>query len=100
MGVRRDRPGQETGSGSLNLRLGDGSTVSVSIPDPRRASSTEGICCFCGEEVDASDPRHVTLSVRWSGEQGGDAQSWSAHDTCLAERLHERVRRAGVFPDR
>jgi len=100
MGLRRDRPSQETGSGSASLRLRDGSTVSVSIDDLNRAPVTGAICCFCGEHVDDSDPRHVTLAVRWSNEAESQTQRWSAHDTCLAEHMHDRVKGTGLFPDR
>ena len=102
MGVRRDRPSHETGPGSVSLRLRDGSMVSVSVDQLRRDAEdvTGGICCFCGEEVDYSDPRHVTVAVHWSDEEKGQTQSWSAHDTCLAEHMHDRVKGTGVFPDR
>ena len=91
MGLRRERPSQETGSGSLNLRLGDGSTVSVSL-DPHHQPAASEVCCFCGEALEPSDPRHLTLSARRADDPSSPTQTWSAHESCLAERLHERVR--------
>jgi len=99
MGVRRDQPSQQGRSGSISLRLRDGSTVSVSVDDPRTEPETSGICCFCGEGVEYSDPRHLTLAARWSN-QDREAQNWSAHDTCLADHMHDRVKGTGLFPDR
>ena len=98
MGMRRDRPAQETAAGSIGLRLRDGSRVSVSLEGLRAQPVEDAVCCFCGEAVERSDPRHVTVAVRRSAEGKGE-QAWSAHDTCLAERLHARAKETGHFPD-
>jgi hypothetical protein len=77
----------------------DGSTFSVSIDDPRKEPAVSGICCFCGESVESSDPHHITLAARWSNKDKG-VQNWSAHDTCLGDHMHERVKGTDLFPDR
>jgi len=100
MGLRRERPAQEIGAGSIGLILRDGSTVSVTLGEAGREPAPEAICCFCGEEVEESDPRHVTVEVHRSVEGKDETQSFSAHDTCLAERMHERVKATGFLPDR
>ena len=97
MGLRRDRPSQETAAGSIGLRLRDGSRVSVSLEGLRSRTAEAAVCCFCGEEIERSDPRHVTVAVRRSAE--GTGETWSAHDTCLAERLHDRARGTGLLSD-
>ena len=100
MGLRRQLPPKEAvETDSVNLRLRDGTTFSVSV-EPTAKPVRERICCFCGEDVEYSDPRHITVDVRWSAEAKDETQSWSAHDTCLAERMHDRVKRAELFPDR
>jgi hypothetical protein len=85
MGVRRDRPSEQR-SGLPGLRLRDGRTLVLSVREPGEPDAD--VCCFCGEAVARSDPRHVTLSARWSSEPER-VETWAAHDSCLAERLDE-----------
>jgi hypothetical protein len=99
MGIRRDRPTEQGRGAPLTVRLRGGSTVSVSLTEPRKEPVIPAICCFCGENVELSDPRHVTVAARWANGEHA-AQSWTAHDTCLADHLHESAKRAGLFPDR
>ena len=56
-----------------------------------------GTCCFCGESIDDTVDGSITVSASWL--EGGEerSQDWGAHRTCLAERLHERVRGTGPF---
>jgi hypothetical protein len=98
MGVRRDRPAGERGGKPGQLLLRDGTTVSVSVPELGKPEAGD-VCCFCGEVVEYSDPRHVRLTARWPKDGNESVRSWDAHDTCLAEHMHDRVKGSGVFPD-
>jgi len=87
VGVRRERPpGQAVGSGSAGLRLGDGTTVSVSLG--REPEAADEVCCFCGEQLDEADPDRVTVTVSRADELG-EPRSRTAHAACLPEPLRE-----------
>jgi hypothetical protein len=88
MGLRRERPSQDIATGSVNIRLGDGTSVRLRTTETRRPA-TAAVCCFCGEEVDASDPRQIMITASRPDESREETRSWSAHESCLAARLHE-----------
>ena len=94
MAQRRDRPAFDLAGGSLNVTLPDGRT----LPIPRRGESvSDGICCFCGRTVEHADPERVGVSVRWIAGDEELQRSWAAHQTCLLERIHDRVKGQGPF---
>ncbi len=89
MAQRRVRPAVER-SGGLNIRLPDGTTMSM--PIRTTSGQTPDLCCFCGRGIEQTDPERIRLDARW--EEGGNerGRSWRAHRGCLMERLHEAVR--------
>jgi len=91
MAQRRDRPPVERAGDSLNIKLPDGTTMSVPLNASSR-SPTVDLCCFCGERVQQADPSAIRIDARW--EQGGDERrrSWRAHHRCLFERIDDRVK--------
>jgi hypothetical protein len=96
MGIRRERPPVERSADSILVRLPDGTVKTIPSNTPKE-SVTADACCFCGHGVERSDAQRIRLSVRWMDEGTERTQSWSAHHTCLAERLHERVSGTGPF---
>jgi hypothetical protein len=96
MAQRRDRPPVQRSGDSLNVRLGDGRTISVSV-DASRGPVTMGVCCFCGQDVTRSGGERISLSARWNDDATERTQSWEAHRACLTERLHDTVKGAGPF---
>jgi hypothetical protein len=95
MAQRRDRPAQPRGGRSFEIRLGDGRTVA--LPEQQRRGPLTGTCCFCGESLDDSAVRSISVSAHWLEGSQERSQDWGAHRTCLAERLHERLRGVGPF---
>jgi|SRR5580693_7019790 hypothetical protein len=93
MAQRRDRPGLDLAGSSLNVTLPDGRT----LPIPRRGDLAGDVCCFCGETVEHADRERVRLSVRWIDGDDEREQSWGAHQSCVLERLNERVKGQGPF---
>jgi hypothetical protein len=95
MGVRRERPPAEQGHNSVAVRLPDGTTKALPIAG-LRGPVTAGLCCFCGQSVEHSDPEWIRLAVDWL--EGGEkrTESCDAHRACLVERLHESIN-AGLF---
>jgi hypothetical protein len=87
VGVRRERPPIERGGTSIRLRLPDGTVKALPVDDARRTSPD--VCCFCGEAVEPDGGEFVRLSARWSEGDEERTQSWDAHRSCLAERLHD-----------
>jgi hypothetical protein len=96
MAQRRERPPVQRSDTGIAVRLPDGTTMAVP-GSGLRGPVTSDLCCFCGRRVEHSDSEEIRLSVRWveSGEERD--QSWRAHHTCLAERMHEAVKGAGPF---
>jgi hypothetical protein len=99
MAQRRDRPPVDRSGDSLNIRLPDGTMMSMPRPAGRRAVAADVVCCFCGEELGGADPERVGVGVEWSDAGGEHEQRWGAHRACVAARLHERVRGVGPFFD-
>lgn len=96
MGIRRERPPVEQSLNTIKVRFPDGTVKEMPVDD-RRARATPGVCCFCGEVIEEADGERIGLSARWL--EGGQerTQSWSAHRTCLAERMHGSAAAAGPF---
>ena len=96
MAQRRERPPAQRTNTGIAVRLPDGTTMAVP-GSSLRGPVTSDLCCFCGARVDNADSERMRLTVRWV--EGGEEreQSWSAHRTCLGERMHEAVKGAGVF---
>ena len=94
MAQRRVRPAVER-SGGLNIRLPDGTTMSMPIRTP--AGQSTDVCCFCGRGIEHSDPERVRIAARW--QEGGSEceQSWRAHRGCLLERMNDAVLGEGPF---
>jgi hypothetical protein len=94
MAQRRVRPAVER-SGGVNIRLPDGTTISM--PTRTTTGETSNLCCFCGQGIEHTDPERIRIDVRW--EDGGNQreQDWRAHRKWLLERLHEAVIGAGPF---
>ena len=96
MAQRRDRPAVQRSGDSLNITLPDGTTTALPVSTSKGPVRSD-ICCFCGESVEHADPEHLRIDARW--EQGGDErqQSWGAHQACLLDRMHDRVKGQGPF---
>jgi len=62
-----------------------------------RKPVTSDLCCFCGALVEGADGERSLLTVLWVQDGEEREQSWSAHRTCVGERMHETVKGAGVF---
>jgi hypothetical protein len=94
MAQRRVRPAVER-SGGLNIRLPDGTTMSM--PIHAATGRTSDVCCFCGQGIEHTDSERIGIDARW--EEGGNErqQSWGAHRKCLRERMHEAVMGEGPF---
>ena len=92
MSVRRQRPPIELSGGSIRLRLPDGTVKEM--PVDRAPATASGPCCFCGRGVEGDE---IRVSAGWSHDGVEQLQSWAAHRTCLAERLHDSVAGAGPF---
>ena len=87
MGVRRERPPLEQAGATITLRLPGGAVRTMPIDE--HAHTAPDRCCFCGETVAPSEHEAVLLSAAWRDDEGREhSQAWSAHRTCLAERLH------------
>jgi hypothetical protein len=80
---------------SLNLTLPDGRTVA--FPVKRQTSPSDGVCCFCGEHVEQSDPEWTRVEVRWLAGDDEHHQRWEAHRGCLTRLIHDRVKGEGPF---
>lgn len=91
MAQRRDRPPVELSGDSLNIKLPDGTTMSVPLKTPGRAATAD-LCCFCGEPVEDADAPQIRIDARWEHDGDQRQQSWGAHHRCLVERMHERVK--------
>jgi len=96
MAQRRDRPPVQRSGDTLEVRLGDGRTMSVSV-DTLRGLVTADVCCFCGRGVKESEGERIGLSARWEDDGVERTQSWGAHRECLTERLHDAVKGEGPF---
>jgi hypothetical protein len=81
MAQRRDRPGLQTSA--------SGQTFQVRLPDGRTLGLTTGqaVCCFCGLELGEDGADRVLLSARWQDGVEEHSQTWSAHRTCVSERV-------------
>jgi len=90
MAQRRDRPAVERSGESLNIKLPDGTTMSVPLSTSRPTVSAD-ICCFCGATVEHADPQRIRVDAHWEHDGGERRRSWGAHDRCLLERLHDRA---------
>jgi hypothetical protein len=86
MAKRREQPALQTSGQTWQIRLPDGTTREM--PREEHGAAGPGSCCFCGRELGDAAAGRVLLTARWEGEDGERAESWSAHRTCLAERLH------------
>jgi hypothetical protein len=91
MAQRRDRPPVEHPGDSLNIKLPDGTTMSVPLKASVRAATAD-LCCFCGEPVADTDRPQVQIDARWEHDRAERQQSWAAHHRCLVDRMHQRVR--------
>jgi hypothetical protein len=80
----------------VDLRLRDGTTISVPITSLRGPVNSD-ICCFCGETVDYANSEYVRLAAVWTEDAAEKSQGWGAHHRCLADRMDERVRDVGPF---
>jgi hypothetical protein len=80
MAQRRDRPALQTSGQAFQVRLPDGRTLGM-------PGAQAGVCCFCGLELGGDGAERVLLSARWQSGEEEHTQSWSAHRTCLADRL-------------
>lgn len=96
MGVRRERPPVERSGEGITLRLPDGTVKTMSVAVSRRPVTSD-LCCFCGETVLHSDPGRIRLSVQWVDDGEERTQTWDAHHSCLAERMHDSVNGMGPF---
>jgi len=90
--VRRERPPTGLSGNSIRLRLPDGTVKEM--PLDTSPGPPSGLCCFCGQGVEGSA---IRVSAGWTDGGGDHLQSWAAHRTCLAERLHDSVAGAGPF---
>jgi hypothetical protein len=98
MGLRRERPSVARSGEGITLRLPDGTVKTMNVQDSRGPVAGE-LCCFCGEPVEQSSPGRIAVSVRWIDDGEERTQSWSAHGTCLSERMHAAVTGMGPFFD-
>jgi hypothetical protein len=96
MAQRRDRPPVQRSGSSIDVRLPDGTVKTVPV-DALRGRAAPEVCCFCGLSVKHSGSERISLSVRWRDAGRERTQDWSAHRSCLAERMHETVSGAGPF---
>jgi len=85
MAQRREQPALQTSGQTWQIRLPDG-TVKEMAASPAAQSA---VCCFCGHDLGDEAASRVLLSARWQEGDDEQARSWSAHRTCLEERLHE-----------
>ena len=85
----------ERAGSSIRLRLPDGTVKSM--PTELKGPVTADRCCFCGETIGHSDEERISLTAHWTEEGQERARTWSAHRTCLAERMHDSVPDTGDF---
>jgi hypothetical protein len=95
MAQRRERPPVQRSGSSVGLRFPDGTMKTMPVDALRGPTGSSHVCCFCGETVDEQDREFTTVSARWLEDGQGRHEQWSAHHTCVSDRLHPRVRDAG-----
>jgi hypothetical protein len=96
MAQRRERPPAQRTNTGIAVRLPDGTTMAVPGSSLRKPVTSD-LCCFCGAPVEGAEGERSLLTVLWVQDGEEREQSWSAHRTCVGERMHETVKGAGVF---